>query len=93
MLTVTKRAAAVLKAAKTAEGAAHDAGIRIRRGVTADESRISVGFAITDEPDPDDNEDEPDPDDNELEQHGLRIFVEDVLLEPLEGRTLDVREV
>jgi Fe-S cluster assembly iron-binding protein IscA len=83
MLTVTKRAAAVLKAAKAAEGAAHDAGIRIRRGVTADESRISVGFAITDEPDPDDNE---------SEQHGLRIFVEDVLLEPLEGRTLDVRE-
>ena len=50
MLTVTKRAAAVLKAAKAAEGAAHDAGIRIRRGVTADESRISVGFAISDEP-------------------------------------------
>jgi hypothetical protein len=29
MLTVTKRAAALLKAAKAAEGAADDAGIRI----------------------------------------------------------------
>ena len=46
MLTVTERAAALLKAAKAAEGAPDDAGIRIRRGVTADESKISVGFAI-----------------------------------------------
>ena len=50
MLTVTERAAALLKAAKAAEGAADDAGIRIRRGVTANESEISVGFAISDEP-------------------------------------------
>jgi Fe-S cluster assembly iron-binding protein IscA len=84
MLTVTERAAALLKAAKAAEGAADDAGIRIRRGVTANESKISVGFAISDEPDPDDDE--------EFEQDGLRIFVEDVLVEPLDGRTLDVRE-
>jgi len=83
MLTVTKRAAAVLKAAKAAEGAANDAGIRIGRGVTANESKISVGFAISDEPDPDDEE---------LELEGLRIFVEDVLVEPLDGRTLDVRD-
>jgi iron-sulfur cluster assembly protein len=83
MLTVTERAAALLKAAKAAEGAADDAGIRIRRGVTANESNISVGFAISDEPDPDDEE---------FEQDGLRIFVEDVLVEPLDGRTLDVRE-
>jgi Fe-S cluster assembly iron-binding protein IscA len=84
MLTVTERAAALLKAAKAAEGAADDAGIRIRRSVTANESKISVGFAISDEPDPDDDE--------EFEQDGLRIFVEDVLVEPLDGRTLDVRE-
>jgi iron-sulfur cluster assembly protein len=83
MLTVTKEAVALLKDAKTAEGAADEAGIRIRRGVTANESKISIGFAISDEPDPDDEE---------FEQEGLRIFVEDVLIEPLDGRTLDVSE-
>jgi Fe-S cluster assembly iron-binding protein IscA len=83
MLTVTKKAVELLKAAKTVEGAAEDAGIRIRRGVAANESKISVGIAISDEPDPDDEE---------FEQDGLRIFVEDVLIEPLDGRTLDVRE-
>jgi Fe-S cluster assembly iron-binding protein IscA len=83
MITVTKKAVELLKAAKTVEGAAEDAGIRIRRGVAANESKISVGIAISDEPDPDDEE---------FEQDGLRIFVEDVLVEPLDGRTLDVRE-
>jgi iron-sulfur cluster assembly protein len=83
MLTVTKKAAALLKAAKAAEGAADDAGIRIRRGVMPNESGISVGFAISDDPDPDDEE---------FEQEGLRIFVEDALAESLDGRTLDVRE-
>ena len=81
MLTVTKKAAALLKASNAAEGAS-DAAIRIRRGVVADESRISVGFAISNEPDPDDEE---------FEQDGLRIFVEDTLVEPLDGLTLDVR--
>jgi len=83
MLTVTKKAVELLKAAKTVEGAAEGAGIRIRRGVAANESKISVGIAISDEPDPDDEE---------FEQDGLRIFVEDVLVQPLDGRTLDVRE-
>jgi iron-sulfur cluster assembly protein len=83
MLTVTKRAAALLKAAKAAEGAADDAGIRILRGVMPNESGIAVGLAISDDPDPDDEE---------FEQEGLRIFVEDALVEPLDGRTLDVRE-
>jgi Fe-S cluster assembly iron-binding protein IscA len=83
MLTVTKKAVELLKAAKTVEGAAEDAGIRILRGVAANESKISIGIAISDEPDPDDEE---------FEQDGLRIFVEDVLVEPLDGRTLDVRE-
>jgi Fe-S cluster assembly iron-binding protein IscA len=86
MLTVTKRAAALLKAAKAAEGGASDAGIRIRASKKAqvlEESGISIGFAIRDEPAPHDEE---------LEQHGLRIFIEDVLVESLDGQTLDVRE-
>ncbi|MGH7913291.1 MAG: hypothetical protein ACREPW_01395, partial [Candidatus Binataceae bacterium] len=66
-----------------AEGAADDAGIRIRTGVMANESETSVGFAFSNEPDPDDEE---------FEQDGLRIFVEDTLVQPLDGRTLDVRE-
>jgi hypothetical protein len=88
-----------LKAEKAAEGAADDAGIRILRGAMPDEFRgampdefrgampdesgIAVEFTITDDPDPDDEE---------FEQEGLRIFVEDALVEPLDGRTLDVRE-
>ena len=82
MLTVTKKAAALLKAAKAAQGAPSDAAIRIRRGVTPNESRISVRFAISDEPDPEDEE---------FEQEGLRIFVEDTLVEPLDGLTLNAR--
>jgi Fe-S cluster assembly iron-binding protein IscA len=91
MLTVTKKAAALLKAEKAAEGAADDAGIRILRGAMPDEFRgampdesgIAVEFTIADDPDPDDEE---------FEQEGLRVFVEDALVEPLDGRTLDVRE-
>ena len=86
MLTVTKRAAALLKAAKAAEGGASDAGIRIRADKKAqvlEESGISIGFAIRDDPAPHDEE---------LEQHGLRIFIEDVLVESLDGQILDVRE-
>jgi len=84
MLTVTKKAAALLKAAKVAQGAADDAGIRIRKDVMPDESGnsgIAVGLAISDGPGPNDEE---------FEQEGLRIFVEDALVEPLDGRTLDV---
>jgi Fe-S cluster assembly iron-binding protein IscA len=84
MLKVTKKAAAILKAAKAAEGATGGAGIRLRRGAIANDSgNLTVGFAISDEPDPDDEE---------FEQEGLRIFVEDALVEPLDGRTLDVRD-
>jgi Fe-S cluster assembly iron-binding protein IscA len=83
MLTLTKKAAAVLKAEKAAEGAADDAGIRILRGVMTNDSGIAVEYTITDDPDPDDEE---------FEQEGLRIFVEDALVEALEGCTLDVRE-
>jgi hypothetical protein len=34
----------------------------------------------------------PSPGDDELEQEGLRIFVEDALIDPFDGRTLDVRD-
>jgi uncharacterized protein DUF4168 len=46
MLTVTKKAATFLKVAKAAEGAPEDAGIRIRRGVTANESKISGSQSV-----------------------------------------------
>ena len=36
--------------------------------------------------------DEPEPDDEELEQDALRIFIEDILVEPLDDRVLDVSE-
>jgi len=84
MLTVTKNAAAFLKVAKTAEGETDDAGIRIGKMAEGPgESEISIGFVVRDEPAPDDEE---------FEQHGLRFFIEDVLVEPLDGHTLDVRE-
>jgi Fe-S cluster assembly iron-binding protein IscA len=84
MVTVTKKAAAVLKAAKAAQGATEDAGIRILKGTLPGEpGTLAVGFKITDDPRPDDEE---------FEQQGLRIFVEDALVEPLDGRTLDVRD-
>ena len=84
MLKVTNRAISVLKAtAKSKEGASEDAGIRIRRDAVAREPGTSrVGFDLCDGPEAGDAE---------LEQNGLRIFVEDALREPLEGRTLDVR--
>jgi Fe-S cluster assembly iron-binding protein IscA len=60
-----------------------DAGIRIRQdAVSRDLGTIRVGFDICDGPEAGDAE---------LEQNGLRIFVEDALREPPEGRTLDVR--
>lgn len=85
MLMVTNTAAAVLKGAKREAGASPKAGIRLRRGidVTEFENRvIPVGFAISDSPEPGDQA---------LEQQGLLIFVESALIEPLDGRILDVR--
>ena len=83
MLTVTKKAAALLKAAKAAHGLADNAGVRIRKDVMPNGSEIAVGIVINDDPDPEDKV---------FEQQGLRIFVEDALIEPLEGRILDVHE-
>lgn len=82
MITITKTARVFLKVLKDAEGAAEDSGIRIQR--EADESGVAVGFAVTDEPDLDDEE---------FEQDGLRIFVEEALVDSLDGRTLDVVDV
>jgi Fe-S cluster assembly iron-binding protein IscA len=45
------------------------------------ESGVAVGFTISNDPAPDDEE---------FEQEGLRIFVEDALVKPLDGRILDV---
>jgi iron-sulfur cluster assembly protein len=84
MLTVTKKAAALLKAAKAAEGAANNAGIRILKSAeAADSEKPTVGLAVADAPYPDDKE---------FEQQGLRIFVEDALIELLDDRILDVSE-
>jgi len=86
MLIVTDKAAAILKAAKTVQGAPPAAGVRIVQGTMPNDSgkpALAVGFSISEEPAPHDEE---------LEQNGLRIFVEDALVEPLDGRTLDVRE-
>jgi hypothetical protein len=44
---------------------------------------LAVGFAISEDPAPDDEQ---------LEQDGIRIFVEDALVEPLDGRTLDAQD-
>jgi Fe-S cluster assembly iron-binding protein IscA len=84
MLTISKEAAAILKAAKAAQGAEDGAGIRIRGGVTPETpGKLTVALQI---------KEEPDPGDEEYEQEGLRIFVEEALVEPLDGRTLDVRD-
>ena len=44
---------------------------------------MAIGFVVSDEPLSGDDS---------FEQHGLRVFVEDALVEPLEGRTLDVND-
>jgi Fe-S cluster assembly iron-binding protein IscA len=86
MFTVTNEAASLLTAAKTAEGAAREAGIRIRIGIVPKDPSdpLKIAFAISDDPESGDQE---------FEQNGLRIFVEDWLVEPLEDRTLDVQEI
>ncbi len=81
---MTKEAAELLKVAKAAENGSDEAGVRIRRGILSnDPGQVAVGFAISEDPAPDDEE---------FEQEGLRIFVEEALIELLDGRVLDVRE-
>ena len=84
MLTVSDKAVSLLKAAKLTEGAPPEAGVRIQRGaVSEDRGAVTLSLAIRESPVPSDES---------FEQDGLRIFVEDALIEPLDGRTLDVRE-
>jgi Fe-S cluster assembly iron-binding protein IscA len=84
MLKVTSKAATVLKAAKRARGASAEAGIRIVRGPGGSGNTApAIGFTISEAPGPNDEE---------IDQDGLSIFVESALVEPLDGRTLDVRD-
>jgi Fe-S cluster assembly iron-binding protein IscA len=86
VLKVTNKAVAVLEKAKARLGAPSEAGIRIVHGMVPDDSArpdVTIGFAISADPAPDDEE---------FEQNGLRIFVEYTLTEVLDGRTLDARE-
>jgi Fe-S cluster assembly iron-binding protein IscA len=86
MLIVTDKAAAVLKAAKSVQGAPLEARVRIVHGTRFEDSGkavLTVGFTISEDPAPEDEE---------LEQSGLRIFVEAALVQPLDGRTLDARD-
>jgi len=84
MLKITSKAISVLKAtARSKAGVSDDAGIRIRRDADSrEDGAIRVGLEVCDRPEAGDAG---------LEEDGLYIFVEDALKEPLEGRTLDVR--
>ncbi len=85
MMEVTEKAAALLKAAKSAQGASDDCGIRIQRAAVPERrDRIAIGFAVSNEPQSGDDA---------FEQHGLRFFVEQELVAPLDGRTLDINEI
>src|SRR5579885_3923334 len=84
MLEVSPKAVSLLKAARSAQGAPEDAGIRIRRVTTASGRDTSaVGFEVSVAPQSGDDA---------FERHGLRFFVENALVKPLDGRTLDVSD-
>lgn len=84
MLEVTHKAVSLLKAARSAQGAPDGAGIRIRRAaIEKSRDAIAVGFEVSEAPQSGDDA---------FERHGLRIFVENALVQPLDGRTLDVSD-
>lgn len=84
MLSVSDKAVSLLKAVKQSEGAPAGAGVRIQRaGGPEDHETVTLSLAIRNSPVPSDES---------FEQDGLRIFVEDTLIAPLDGRMLDVRE-
>jgi Fe-S cluster assembly iron-binding protein IscA len=84
MLKITSKAISVLKAtAKSKAGVSDNAGIRITRDAgSRQDGTIRVGLDVCDRPEAGDAE---------FEEDGLHIFVEDAVKEPLEDRTLDVR--
>ncbi len=84
MLNITDRAISLLKLAKSAEGEP-EAAVRIEKARYGNDAGGSsgIGVAIVDEPEDGDAE---------IEQKGLRIFIERSLVEPLQDRTLDVRD-
>lgn len=83
-MKLTSQAATILKAARTDAGVSPNAGLRIRRADPrqSDESAIALALAFSDAPEPDDET---------VEHEGLRVFVEQSLIEPLSERTLDVQ--
>ncbi len=85
MLKVTDQAAEILKRARDGAGASPEAGLRIRRADSSQGKENEIALALT-------FRDEPEAEDHTFEQGGLRVFVEDSLVEPLSERTLDIRE-
>lgn len=78
MLQLTDSAVEILKEAREEIGASDDAGARLRSVPTEQGDTIRVEFA-----------DEPEQGDQVIEEAGLRVFVSDDLVEPLNDRTLD----
>ncbi len=85
MLSVSDKAVSLLKAVKQSEGAPAGAGVRIQRAGDAEDHGRAVTLSVA-------FRNSPVPSDESFERDGLRIFVEDTLIEPLDGRMLDVRE-
>lgn len=84
MLKVTSEAATVLKAARNDVGASPEAGLRIRRADNTMDSAKSIAVALA-------FIDQPEPSDQTVEEDGLKVFVAGDLVDPLDGKTLDIR--
>ena len=85
MLSVSDKAVSLLKAVKQSEGAPPGAGVRIQRAGGAEDHGTVTTLSVA-------IHNSPVSSDESFEQDGLRIFVEDTLIAPLDGRMLDVRE-
>jgi Fe-S cluster assembly iron-binding protein IscA len=84
MLNVTDRAISLLKLATSSDGEP-DGAVRIERARPANDGGGSSGIGVC-------IVDEPEDGDVKLERKGLRIFIEESLVESLEDKTLDVRD-
>lgn len=78
MLEVTDSAVEIMKEARESVGAPEDAGARLTNVATEQGDTVRVEFA-----------DKPEQGDQVIEESGLRVFVSDDLIEPLNERTLD----